>query len=70
MPIDITYKCPSQSECTPIQYTFQPGKYKVEVWGAQGGNISGKTEGGRGGYASGIIIFEATKTLYFFLGAG
>ena len=45
--------------------TLNPGKYKLEVWGAQGGN------GGLGGYSSGQIdIIVETKVYIYVGGAG
>lgn len=35
--------------------TLPPGKYKLEVWGAQGGYRSSATYGGKGGYSVGTI---------------
>ena len=36
--------------------TLQPGKYKLEVWGAQGGNARyPSNQGGKGGYAKGFL---------------
>jgi hypothetical protein len=62
------YPCESQVECHPIEISLTKGKYKFELWGAQGGNVSG-SEGGFGGYASGIITFYTSKRLYLFIGA-
>ncbi len=47
------------------------GKYKLEVWGAQGGGrqINGNGNlgiGGLGGYSSGIISLNPTDTLYVY----
>ena len=43
------------------------GKYKLEVWGAQGGTHSGGV-GGKGGYAAGTIQLNAQTTLYIAVG--
>ena len=43
--------------------TLSPGKYKLEVWGAQGGY-----NGGYGGYSVGIITLTETTTFYIYVG--
>ena len=54
--------------------TFTPlckGRYKLEVWGAQGGDATcGSTGsvGGKGGYSSGIYSTEMNSTLYIAVG--
>ena len=47
--------------------TLPAGKYKLEVWGAQGGDAKVKT-GGKGGYATGIITLTQGKTFYVYVG--
>lgn len=42
---------------------LEPGTYKLETWGGQGGN-----NGGKGGYSYGNITLEETKTLYIVVG--
>ena len=47
------------------------GTYKLEVWGAQGGNASGQHKagsGGFGGYSTGNVTLEAGTTLYVVVG--
>ena len=48
------------------------GTYKLEVWGAQGGNASDATyeggSGGPGGYSSGEIALSSNTTLYVIVG--
>ena len=39
------------------------GKWKLEVWGAQGGN-GNKTNGGLGGYATGILTISSSTVIY------
>lgn len=50
-----------------VPYT---GKYKLEVWGANGGgyNTSYSTTGGRGGYSVGTINLSSGTTLYIYVG--
>ena len=61
---DIHYR----SDNLPIPHTFSPGIYQIELWGAQGGNISDITIGGKGGYAKGVIHILSKKTFYFYIG--
>ena len=48
---------------------YPAGRYKLEVWGAQGGASpnSGKY-GGKGGYSVGIVTLPATTTLNIYVG--
>lgn len=53
----------------PGDYTIQNlvGKYKIEVWGAQGSSfLSGN--GGLGGYSSGEVDFDTASTIYASVG--
>lgn len=54
---------------TVQEVTIPPGKYKLQCWGAQGGNSSSYSGvGSKGGYSEGILtLTEATK-LYIFVG--
>ena len=50
-----------------------PGKYKLEVWGAEGGGrrLSGNSAsglGGLGGYATGILTLRKKTRLYIYVG--
>ena len=42
---------------------MEPGYYKLEVWGAQGGSYGSYT-GGYGGYSTGIVYLDANQQLY------
>lgn len=44
------------------------GKYRLEVWGAQGGNYSTSYLGGKGGYTSGETSFAKDTILYIYVG--
>ena len=44
------------------------GKYKFELWGAQGGDCSSYL-GGRGAYTSGELTLSKGETLYLFVGS-
>ena len=54
---DFTYSGEGESFVVP-----KTGRYKIELWGAQGG------EGGKGGYTSGEIDLTKGTTLYFYVG--
>lgn len=47
---------------------LEPGRYKLEAWGAQGGSHDTKYQGGYGGYSAGTIDLKAKTTLYFVVG--
>ena len=52
-------------------YTFTAqatGKYKLQVWGAQGGYRSSSTYGGKGGYSIGTINLTKGDKLYVYVG--
>ena len=44
-----------------------PGKYRIELWGAQGGHVS--FEGGQGAYTAGTLSLDQYQTLYFYVGS-
>lgn len=51
-------------------YTFtvpRNGKYKLEVWGAQGGKAD-SLSGGYGGYSTGVVELDANEQLYVYIG--
>ena len=47
--------------------TLPKGVYKLECWGAQGGN-HGSYKGGNGGYSVGLLKLDRTTTLYTYTG--
>lgn len=54
---------------TVQEVTLPPGRYKLQCWGAQGGNsglYSGT--GSKGGYSEGEITLTEVTTLYIFVG--
>ena len=51
-------------EKKPYEYTFLPGYYLFELWGASGG---GKSPG-YGAFVSGILPIREKLTLYFYIG--
>lgn len=44
------------------------GKYKLEVWGAQGGYAYPDAPGGKGGYSVGSVEFTEAQTIQIFVG--
>ena len=51
------------------EVTLPPGRYKLQCWGAQGGNsYSYSGTGSKGGYSEGEITLTEVTTLYIFVG--
>lgn len=57
--------------------TLPKGTYKLECWGAQGGNgadsnssfnASSEAIGGKGGYSTGILTLSSSQTVYLYTG--
>lgn len=49
--------------------TLTPGTYKLECWGAQGGNSTyHNTTGGKGGYSSGLYTISKTTSVFIYVG--
>ena len=46
----------------------ESGYYKLETWGAQGGNVTSDCVGGYGGYSVGYIYLNPNSTLYLAIG--
>ena len=69
-----TFGCsqiPYEISYTGGETTFTPscaGKFKVEVWGAQGGTTSNSHAGGYGAYAVGVLDLDLTDKLYINVG--
>lgn len=55
---------------TVQQVTLPKGKYKLQCWGAQGGNVSGSytATGSKGGYSEGVLTLTEPTTIYVFVG--
>ena len=53
-----------------VAITLPKGRYKLEVWGAAGGNGYNSTSyiGGKGGYSCGNLTLNSEKTLYVYSG--
>ena len=47
---------------------LKSGKYKIETWGAQGGNSSDNYIGGYGGYSVGFLELSSNSVLYLNVG--
>jgi len=47
---------------------LETGKYKMECWGARGGNGYGNSSGGYGAYVAGTITLNQSTTLYVYVG--
>jgi hypothetical protein len=47
--------------------TASKGTYKLEVWGASGGNVF-QLKGGYGAYATGKVALKASETIYIMVG--
>ena len=63
--------------CSPYSFTFEPGSYLLEVWGAQGGNssisffgseMSTFGVGGKGGYSRGILRLSTKTPAFIYVG--
>ena len=66
----IKYPCSSKSQCSLVSVEFPKGVYRVECWGASGGDRSTTVkDGGRGAYTSGEIAFSSKTKLYLSIGA-
>ena len=71
---DETYEYDYTGEGEKVSLTTN-GLYKVELWGAQGGNGwtsaggNGYCTGGKGAYTSGLIKLNTTDDLYVYVGA-
>lgn len=62
--LEYNYQCTKSHQQFIIPIT---GYYKVELWGAQGGN-SPDVEGGKGAYTSGYIFMRKKEKLYLYVG--
>ena len=47
--------------------TLSAGTYKLECWGAQGGNSHASYIGGKGGYSTGILEISEAKPIYIYV---
>lgn len=71
------YPCKKIDYCKPYKVTLSHGLYRIELWGAQGGDarqLNDKTKdlpnkGGRGAYTHGHLYIKDKIQLYIYLGA-
>lgn len=75
VPLSLVANFQYNSDKTYYKISLAPGTYKLEVWGAQGGdgriwnqNVEVPGAGGKGGYTTGILTLESTTTLYVCIG--
>ena len=54
--------------CALYTTILNPGIYRLEVWGAQGGTYSSINYGGKGGYAKGEITLKQKTTVFINVG--
>lgn len=67
LPVGTTYDFGYTGEVQSIE--LPPGTYKLQCWGAQGGDTSSYSgEGSYGGYSEGILTLTEITTLYIFVG--
>lgn len=55
---------------TVQEITLPKGQYKLQCWGAQGGNVTGSyaANGAKGGYSEGVLTLSQATKLYIFVG--
>ena len=58
--------CPYSGDAKSIK--LPKGKYKLEVWGAQGGWRSSSSYGGKGGYSTGVLTLASESTVNLYAG--
>lgn len=67
---ETTFKADQNNVVTAQEFVVpygEAGYYKIELWGAQGGEIDGKV-GGLGAYTSGTLYLQENEKLYFYVG--
>ena len=68
LPIGTTYNFEYTGTVQSVE--LPKGTYKLQCWGAQGGNVTGTyaSTGSKGGYSEGILKLDSQTTLYVFVG--
>ena len=61
------YPCKNTTYCQPYQIIAYPGKYLLEVWGAEGSTVFNKS-GGKGGYSRGILTLDQRVNMFVHIG--
>ena len=75
---EFKYPCTSRENCVPYKVSLSQGKYRIELWRSNGGQIvyNGCTcknkviYGGKGGYTTAILNVKKYTTYYVFIGGG
>ena len=69
------YPCSDSWECSPITISLKKGKYRFELWGAQGGDSryvnekrNRENSGGKGAYVAGTISLRSSHYFYLYVG--
>ena len=62
------YPCSDPYTCKSSEVHLEKGKYRIECYGAAGGD-SGSGKGGFGAYVSGTILLKSARIFYLFIGA-
>lgn len=75
VPLSLVANFEYNNDKTYYEISLDPGTYKLEVWGAQGGDgriwnqdVEVPSAGGKGGYTTGILTLESAATLYVCIG--
>ena len=68
-----SYPCSDNSSCNSIEIYLEPGYWKLECWGASGGDSFNSNKnfvihGGKGGYSVGVIKVEQRELFYLTIG--
>ena len=61
------YPCKNTTYCHPYHVIAYPGKYLLEVWGAEGSKVFQK-DGGKGGYSRGILTLNHRVNMFIHIG--
>ncbi|KAI5505404.1 glycine-rich protein family [Trichomonas vaginalis G3] len=61
------YPCKTTYDCAHYEVNFPPGKYLLEVWGAQGGVYLSEVSG-PGGYSKGILTLKSETKGFLYIG--
>ena len=72
--IKYPYPCDDNTDCDGFEVVLERGYWKIECWGASGGDsyintIDTSFPGGRGGYSVGVInVTDDTESFFFYIG--
>ena len=62
------YPCVSNVDCSPYEIDLDIGIYKIECWGASGGNDLFNAGYSKGAYVSGVLSLKEAKKMYLYIG--